>query len=114
MIKSAKDGEEEAESSHSSNFFTTWEIFPIYRAWFTNLILILGIKSLIPYQRLIFREIRGLETRKSTDKYIFFFFSAFMYSSITNYSYTIGWSAGGVEILRHTTLELVYGKTLGL
>ena len=46
VIKSAKDGEEEAESSRSSNCLTSKEIFPIYRAWLANLPLILGIKSL--------------------------------------------------------------------
>ena len=46
MIKSTKDEKEEAESSHHWNPFTTWEIFPIYRARFMNLLLIVGIKSL--------------------------------------------------------------------
>ena len=46
MIKSEKDREEEVESSYSLNCLTSWEIFSIYRAWFTNLPLILGIRSL--------------------------------------------------------------------
>ena len=46
MIKSVKDGEQEVEGSPNSNWFTTWEIFPIYRAWFTNLLLSLEKKSL--------------------------------------------------------------------
>ena len=47
MIKLAKEGEDEAESFfHNSNAFTSWEIFPIYRAWLVNLPLILGTKSL--------------------------------------------------------------------
>ena len=46
MIKLAKDEKEEAESSHRWNPFTTWEIFPIYKAWFMNLLLIVGIKFL--------------------------------------------------------------------
>ena len=72
--------------------FTSWGIFPIYRACFTNLLLILGIKFLnfedkisFSYQGLIFREIRDLETGKSVDKYIyiyiyFFFFAYFPFS----------------------------------
>ena len=45
MIKSAKDGEEEAKSSHSSQSCpTSGEIFLIYRTWFFNLPIILGIK----------------------------------------------------------------------
>ena len=47
MIKSTKDGEEKEESFCTvSNALTSWEIFPIYRAWFVNLSLILGIKYL--------------------------------------------------------------------
>ena len=47
MIKSTKDGEEKAERFCTVlNTLTSWEIFPIYRAWFVNLPLILGIKSL--------------------------------------------------------------------
>ena len=50
---------------------------------FTNPPLILGIKSLdfrdkifFSYQRLIYREIRDLETEKSDDKYFFCVFLA--------------------------------------
>ena len=46
MIKLAQDGEEEVESLQSWNCLTLQEIFSIYRVWFTNLLLILGIKSL--------------------------------------------------------------------
>ena len=49
MIKSAKDGEGEVESSPNWKKkieITSREIFPIYRTWFLNLSLILGIKSL--------------------------------------------------------------------
>ena len=47
IIKLAKDGEEKAESFCTvSNALTSWEIFPIYRAWFVNLSLIFGIKYL--------------------------------------------------------------------
>ena len=73
MIKSVKDEEEETKSSHSWSPFITREIFPIYRAWFMNPLLILGIKSLIPYQELIFRELI--------------------------FPYAIEWPAGGLEIL---------------
>ena len=46
MIKSVKDGEEEAKSFSPFECPTSWEIFPIYRAWFANIPVILGIKSL--------------------------------------------------------------------
>ena len=42
------------------------------------------------YQELIFREIRDLEIGKSTDKYLFYVFSAFIYLSITNFPYAVG------------------------
>ena len=46
MIKLVKDGEEETKSfCPVSNALTSREIFRIYRAWFVNLPLILGIKS---------------------------------------------------------------------
>ena len=107
QCKSGKDGEKEAESSPSWNLLTTWEILPIYRAWFTNLLLILSIKSLnfrdktssSPYQGLIFREIKDLETGKFVDKYIFYVFSVFMYLSITNFLYAVRWQVGGIKIL---------------
>ena len=100
MIKSAKDREEDAESSPNSIFFfTTWEVLPIYRAWFTNLLLILGIKSLIPYQGLLFREIRDLETGKFADKHLFCIFSTSTYLSIKNFPYAVGWPVGGLKIL---------------
>ena len=72
--------------------FTSWGIFPIYKAWFTNLPLILGIESLnfrdkisFSYMGLIFRGIRDLETEKSVDKYLFSVFSSFIRLSITNF-----------------------------
>ena len=101
MINSTQDGEEEVESSQSWNCLslTSWGIFPIYRAWFSNLCLILGIKYVFPYQGLTFREIRDLETRSSVDKYLFCVFSAFICLSITNFPYAVGWLAGGFEIL---------------
>ena len=47
MIKTAKDGEEKTESFCTvSNALASSEIFLIYRAWFVNLSLILGIKYL--------------------------------------------------------------------
>ena len=63
--------------------FSLWGILPIYRKWFTNPshffsgknIILFGTRSLIPYRRLIFpyqglifRELRDLETRKFMDK----------------------------------------------
>ena len=65
--------------------FSSWETLTIYRKWFMNPshffsgknLLFFGIKSLIPYQRLIipyqvliFREVRDLGTRKFMDKYL--------------------------------------------
>ena len=101
MIKSTKDGEEEAESSYCSKNYslTFWEIFLIYRVWFANLYLILGIKSLLPYQGLIFRETKDLEIGISADKYLFCVLSAFIYLFITNFSYEVGWPAGGLQTL---------------
>ena len=92
MIKSAQDGEEEVESSYNWDClpFTSWVIFPIYRALFPNLRLILGIKYVFPYQGLSFQEIRDLETGSSTDKYLFCVFSAFICLSITNFPYVVG------------------------
>ena len=78
---------------------TLWEIFLIYRAWFANLPLILGIKSLIPYQGLTFREIRDLKTGESVDKYLFCVFSPFIYLSITDFPYAVGWLARGLKTL---------------
>ena len=78
---------------------TSWGIFPIYRGRFKNLPLILGIKSLFPYQGLIFREIRDLGTGSSIDKYLFCVFAAFMSLSITNFPYAVGWLVGGLKIL---------------
>ena len=46
MINLEKYGEEEVESFSLFECPTSWEIFPIYRAWFANLLVILGIKSL--------------------------------------------------------------------
>ena len=91
MIKSATDREKEAKSSYSlTNCLTSREIFLIYKAWFANLLLILGIKSLTPYQRSTFQEIRDLGTEKLADKYLFCIFSAFVCLSITNFSYVVG------------------------
>ena len=121
QCKSGKD-EKEAESSPSWNLLTTWEILPIYRAWFTNLLLILSIKSLnfrdktssSPYQGLIFREIKDLETTKFVDKYIFlriFRLHVFIHNKLPICGKMAGW---GNQNPRRTTLELVYGKTPGL
>ena len=108
MIKLAQDVEEEAERAPSWNCltFTSWGIFLIYKAQFTNLLLILGIKSLnfrdkisFSYHGLIFREIRDLETGKFVDKYLFCVFSAFIRLSLTNFPYAISWPVGGLEIL---------------
>ena len=100
MIKSGKDEEVEAESSHGLNSpLTSWEIFSIYRVWFPNLSLILGIKSLIHYQGLIFLEIRDMKIGKSIDKYLFYVFSAFICLFITNFPYAIGWPIREFETL---------------
>ena len=100
MIKSATNGEKETKSSYSwTNCLTSREIFLIYRAWFANLLLILGIKSLPPYQGSTFEEIRDLETEKLVDKYLFCIFFAFVCLSISNFSYAVRWSNGGVETL---------------
>ena len=80
-------------------FFTSWGIFPIYRAWFPNLLLILGIKYVFPYQALSILEIRDLETRSSAYKYLFCVFSAFICLSITNFPYAVAWPIGGLEML---------------
>ena len=56
-------------------------------------------KKLFPYQGLIFREIRDLETGKSIDKYLFCVFFAFICLSITNFPYAVGWLARELEIL---------------
>ena len=46
IIKSAENEEEEKEFKPNLNALTLWENSLIYRAWFANLSLILGIKSL--------------------------------------------------------------------
>ena len=92
MIKLAQDGKEEAKCSHNLSFltFTLWGIFLIYKARFTNLLLILGIKShFFPHQGLIFQEIKDLEMGKSADKYLFRLFSAFICSPIMNFPYVV-------------------------
>ena len=101
MIKSAKYGEEEAESSYCSKNYslTLWEIFPIYKVWFAYLHLILGIKSLLPYRGLIFRETKDFEIGISADKYLFCVLSAFIYLFITNFPYEVGWPAGELKTL---------------
>ena len=101
MIKSATNGDKkEAKSSYNwINCLTSREIFQIYRAWFANILLILGIKSLHPYPGSTFEEIRDLEIEKPVDKYLFCIFFAFVCFSITNFSYAVGWPNGGVETL---------------
>ena len=80
--------------------FTSWEISPIYRAWFANIPLILGIESInfrdkirFSLSRIDIPKNKGLETRKPVDEYLFGVFSAFVCLSIMNFPYAVGWPA---------------------
>ena len=74
------------------NSITSGEIFMIYRVWFVNLPLILGIKSL-NFKDKIFSSLsrinlqinKDLETGKLADKSLCCVFSAFACLSITNF-----------------------------
>ena len=74
---------------------------PIYKAWFANLPLILGIKNILilgiiyvlPYQGLIFREIRDLEIGKSADKYLLCIFRLHIHNGLPICGGMAGWGA---------------------
>ena len=101
MIKLAQDEEEARGLTVRITYLYFVGIFPIYRAWLMNLLLSFWDKIssslnfrdkiFFPYQILFLRGIRDLKAEKSTDKYIFSVFSAFMRLFIMNFLYTVGW-----------------------
>ena len=85
---------------------TSWEISPIYKAWFANLPLILGIKSLnfrdkicSSLSRIDIPKTKGFGNWDPADKYLFCVFFAFVCLSITNFPYAVGWPVRGLETL---------------
>ena len=89
---------------------------PYLREWFTNLsslcrknLLILGTKYVFPYQGLIFRKVRDLETRKFVDKHLLCIFRLH-YLSITNFPYEEGQPAGGLKTLDGLPCSWLLGR----
>ena len=74
---------------------------PIYKAWFANLplilgiknILILGIKYVLPYQGLIIQEIMDFEIGKSVDKYLLHIFRLHIHNGLPICGGMVGWGA---------------------
>ena len=106
MIKSVKKCGEGEENRHSWNCLPLphGESFPFIFEFLFDLrkdnLMILAIKSLFPYHRLIlpyqgliFLEVRDLETRKSVDKYLLhnFHLNVFIHNELSKCSRMVGW-----------------------
>ena len=106
MIKSVKKCGEGEENRHSWNCLPLphGESFPFIFEFLFDLrkdnLMILVIKSLFPYQRLIlpcqgliFLEVRDLETRKFVDKYLLrnFLLNVFIHNELSKCGRMAGW-----------------------